>query len=316
MSQNNFPVTIKIDEPLQSILMIFLDGVGIGKEDYQHNPFFKYKFKLFTKIFNEIPSTKKEFISGDGAYVFPTDARLGVAGFPQSGTGQASILCGINAPQFVGKHFGPFPYSTLIPIIETKNIFRYFLSNNKKVYFANGYPKAFFNYLKSEKPRLSVTPLGCRLSGVKINRTTEVRRGKAITAEIINSRWNQKLNYNLPEIKPGTAARRLLNISGQNHFTMYEYYLTDYIGHGRYDGDIEKTVSIIDEFLYTIITEMDKAKLTLLVCSDHGNFEDLSVKTHTLNNCFTLSAGKNAKILAQRIKNISEIKQELIGTFL
>ncbi len=293
--------------------MIFLDGVGIGKEDYQHNPFFKYNFKIFTKYFNNVPSSKKEFLQSNGAYIFPTDARLGVDGFPQSGTGQASILCGINAPKFVGKHFGPFPYSTLLPIIKEENIFKHFLRRNKKVFFANGYPKVFFKYLKSEKPRLSVTPLGCLASKVKINGSTEVWKGRALTAEITNNRWNQKLNYKLPNIKASTAARRLLKIAYKNNFTLYEYYLTDYIGHGRFDGDVEETVSTLDEFLFTILTEMDKNRLTLLVCSDHGNFEDLSVKTHTLNNCLTLSAGKNAENLADKIENISQIKKELIS---
>ncbi len=54
---------------------------------------------------------------------------LGVEGLPQSGTGQTSIFCGVNASKIVGKHFGPYPYSTLIPIIKEKNIFKHYLNN-------------------------------------------------------------------------------------------------------------------------------------------------------------------------------------------
>ena len=298
---------------MQSALLVFLDGVGIGREDYQNNPFFKYKYKLFNKYFGDIPKINNEYINSKGAYIFPTDARLGVEGFPQSGTGQTSILCGFNAPEFVGKHFGPFPYSTTIPILESQNIFRHFQSDKKKVCFANGYPKVFFKYIKSKKPRLSSTPLACRLSGVKFRTASDVRNGKAITAEIINTRWNQRLKYMLPEIKASTASRRLLRIASENHFTMYEYYLTDYIGHGRYDGDIENAAAILDDFLYTLLTELDRSKMTLLICSDHGNYEDLSVKTHTLNSCLTISAGKHGERLASKIKNISQIKNELIN---
>ena len=77
--------------------MIFIDGVGIGKKDYEYNPFFKYGFKTFENVFGEIPHLEKKILNKDDVYLFPTDANLGVEGLPQSGTGQVSIFCGINA---------------------------------------------------------------------------------------------------------------------------------------------------------------------------------------------------------------------------
>jgi 2,3-bisphosphoglycerate-independent phosphoglycerate mutase len=297
---------------MNSVLLIFIDGVGIGKEDYEFNPFFKYNFKTFTNIFGKIPSLKNQVLIKDDIFLFPSDARLGIDGLPQSGTGQTSIFCGVNAAKIIGKHFGPYPYSTLIPIISEKNIFKYYLSKNKKTFFANAYPKVFFDYIKSGKSRFSVTTLSCKMNGMRFNTVTNVRKGKALTAEITNERWNTKLEYNLPIIKPKTAANRLLKIASQNSFTAYEYFLTDHIGHGRYDGEIDKTINIIDEFLYSIITELDKKNLTLVICSDHGNFEDLSIKTHTLNPSITITAGKHAESLFDEIKNISQIKPAII----
>jgi len=293
--------------------MIFLDGVGIGKADYQFNPFFKFGFNTFTKIFGQIPSLENRVLKNGKAFLFPADARLGVEGFPQSGTGQTSIFCGINAAKFVGKHFGPYPYSTLIPVLKEKSIFKYFLDKNKKVSFANAYPKIFFDYLKSGKSRLGVTAISCLQNNIRLNTSTDVRKGKAITAEITNESWNIKLGYKLRDIKPQTAARRLLNIARNNSFTLYEYYLTDYVGHGRYDGEIEQFMKILDDFLNTVITELDR-NITLVICSDHGNIEDLSVKTHTLNPALTITAGKYAEQLFKGIKDISQIKQAIIKT--
>lgn len=297
---------------MNSILMIFIDGVGIGKEDYQFNPFFKYGFKTFTKLFGKIPSLENPVFEDKNKFLFPIDARLGIEGFPQSGTGQTSIFCGLNAAKLIGKHFGPYPYSTLIPVIKEKNIFRYFLKKKQKAFFANAYPKVFFDYLNSGSSRLSVTSLSCRLSGMRLNRVTEVRRGKALTAEITNERWNLKLGYTLSVVKPETAARRLLRISKRNKFTLYEYFLTDHIGHGRYDGETESTLKTLDDFLFTILNEMDYKKLSLIICSDHGNFEDLSVKTHSLNPSLTITAGRNSDKLYKKIKNISQIKDAII----
>jgi hypothetical protein len=239
---------------------------------------------------------------------------MGVEGFPQSGTGQTSIFCGMNAPQFVGKHFGPYPYSTLIPVIKENNIFLEFLRRGKKAFFMNAYPKVFFDYINSGKQRLSVTSLSSKLSGLKFNTVTDVRQGRAITAEITNERWNLKLGYNLKILKPTTAAIRLLKAASQNDLVVYEYFLTDHLGHGRYDGDLEKTLDILDEFLFTIFTKVDPENYTILLCSDHGNFEDLSVKTHTLNPALTISYGKHAEYLYERIKDLSDIKNAILET--
>ncbi len=291
--------------------MIFLDGVGIGNEDFQFNPFFKFGFKTFTEIFGEIPTLKNPSLKNNGAFLFPADATLGVEGFPQSGTGQTSIFCGMNAAKFVGKHFGPYPYSTLIPIIKEENIFKHFISLGKKAFFANAYPKIFFDYLKSGRSRLSVTSLSCKLTGLKLNSSTDVRNGNALTAEITNERWNSKLGYNLKVLKPKSAARRLLRIAGKNSFTLYEYFLTDHLGHGRYDGDAQSTLQILDEFLFTIISELGSDK-TLIICSDHGNLEDLSVKTHTYNPALTITAGRNAEELSLMINDLSQIKPAIM----
>ncbi|HVO73751.1 MAG TPA: hypothetical protein VMT35_06985, partial [Ignavibacteriaceae bacterium] len=221
-------------------------------------------------------------------------------------------MCGINAAEFIGKHHGPYPYSTLIPIIKEKNIFKELLDKGKKVFFANAYPKLFFDYIKSGRSRLSVTSLSCRLSGMKLNSITDVRKGRALTAEITNERWNEKLGYNLAVIKPQTAAKRLLRIAHNYSFTLFEYFLTDHIGHGRYDGSIEKTLNVFDQFLLSLIKGIEGTGLTLFTCSDHGNIEDLSIKTHTLNPALSIAAGKYAGFFAKNVADLTQIKSAIL----
>ena len=292
--------------------MVFLDGVGIGKKDYRFNPFFKYGFNSFQKIFGEIPSIDNLRLSNGKRYLFPTDANLNVEGFPQSGTGQASIFCGFNAPKFAGKHYGPYPFSTTIPILKEDSILVYFKKKFNSSYFANAYPKVFFDYVNSGRSRLSVTTLTCQLAGIKLNRVNEVRKGIALTAELTNERWNLRLGYNLKVIKPKTAARRLLRIASNYKFTLYEYYLTDHLGHLRMANELEKIFTEVDEFLFTLLDDIDSEKMTLIICSDHGNLEDLSVKTHTRNPALTIAAGKSAKQISESVEDISQIKDAII----
>ncbi len=297
---------------MNNVLLVFLDGIGIGKKDFQINPFFKHGFKTFENIFGDIPSIDNQYLSKGFHFLFPTDVTLGVEGLPQSGTGQASLFCGFNAPKFVGKHFGPYPYSTTIPILEKESMLVYFRDKFNSSYFANAYPKAFFDYIKSGRSRLSVTTTICKLAGIRLNRVSDVRAGRALTAEITNERWNHRLGYNLKIIKPKTAARRLLKIAERYKFTLYEYYMSDHLGHLRLAGEFDKLFSELDEFLFTLLNEVDSKKMTLIVCSDHGNLEDLSVKTHTRNPALTITAGKSAKEIANSVNNISQLKKAIL----
>jgi len=294
--------------------MIFIDGVGIGEKDQFSNPFFKYRFMFLEDYFGDTPHLDNQRISKNNAFIFPVDACMGVEGLPLSGTGQTSIFCGVNAPKLIGKHFGPFPYSTLIPVIEGKNIFRTFLQRKMKADFANAYPKIFFDYIESGKKRLSVTSLSCLLSGIKLKGATDVRRGKALTAEIDNRRWVEKLKYNMRIIKPETAAERLLRLSLKNHFTLFEYFLTDHLGHGRIINEFDYVINTLDRFLFYLLNHLPP-NITFIICSDHGNFEDISIKSHTLNPAFALTAGKHAKHLAEKIKKLYHIKDAIMEIY-
>lgn len=299
---------------MHSTILIFLDGVGIGKSDPSINPFFKYPFKTFTELFGETPSLEKQKISKDGRFIFPTDAVIEIPDLPQSGTGQTSIFCGVNAARIVGHHFGPFPHSSLVPIIKIQNIFQKFKKIKKKVTFVNAYPKVFFEYIESGKKRLSVTSLSCMLSNVPLNGVTELRKGEALSAEIDNDGWVNKLGYSLPIIKPETAAKRLFKIAAENHFTLFEHFLTDHLGHGRNIETLEERLNVLDQFLYCVIKNVPE-NFTILICSDHGNLEDISIKSHTTNPALTISVGKYAERLSNRITNLSHIRDAILELY-
>jgi len=296
---------------LAKVLLIFVDGVGIGEDDKNKNPFYKRGFSLFDEYFGERPSLNNQYIKKNNSFIFPVDANLGVEGLPQSGTGQTTIFTGHNASKFIGKHFGPFPYSTTIPFIEKDNIFIDLIKKGKKVKFANAYPKPFFDYLRSGKKRLNVTALCALNAGMRLNNASDVHAGQALTAEITNFRWISKLNYKLPQISPQLAAKRLLNIASKNDFTLFEFFLTDHLGHWRLQDVFDEIYSIFDQFLLSLFSRKQD-DITILVCSDHGNFEDLSVKTHTRNPAIGISAGPYAEQLSVEINDLTDIKPAIL----
>ncbi|MEI7811796.1 MAG: metalloenzyme [Ignavibacteria bacterium] len=300
---------------LDSTLLIFLDGVGIGRADKSVNPFFKYPFSFLSGIFGKIPHLDDMYLTSDNkTFLFPSDACMGIGGLPQSGTGQTSIFCGVNAPEIIGRHFGPYPYSTLVPIINEKNIFKEFIELGLSVQFVNAYPQKFFDYVNSGRRRLNFTTLSCILSEIRLNNYEDLKIGQALSAEIDNSRWVNKLNYDLPIITPELAASRLLEITSKNHLTVFEYFFTDHIGHGRNVDTFEEILGILDKFLFFILKNINQ-DVSLVICSDHGNLEDISVKTHTLNPALTITAGKDAQKLMSKIKYLSDIKPAIMGRY-
>ena len=265
-----------------SALMLFLDGVGIGSRDPEVNPLFAARMSALRSILGgELPSLHNRRVSSTQASHIPIDATLGVSGLPQSGTGQTALFTGFNGARIVGRHFGPHPYSTLRPIIQQHNIFRQLQDAGKSVLFANAFPQRFFDYVSEKRSRLSVTTFSCLSCGVPLMREKELRAGEAISADITNAGWHGLGYPSLPLVTPEEAGKRLARLSRGHDFVLFEYWKTDHAGHSMNRREALLALEAFDGLLEGVLSELDGARSLLLITSDHGNIEDLSIKTHT-----------------------------------
>lgn len=270
-----------------AVFFLFIDGVGLGA-DVDHNPFARMDVRIAQRI-----TGQERMISGSHRGL---DACLGVSGLPQSGTGQVSLFTGVNASKLIGQHFGPYPHSGTKEVLSTKSIFHQAQQNGKKPIFMNAYPERFFQYSEA-KNRWSATTLMSRSSGVRLHTVEDVRLGTAITAEIQQDVWKAQLYPDVEPISAETAAQRVLTAGLSNDLILTEYYLTDKAGHAQ-DADMAREViSRFDRFACEILSGLGTDD-TLVITSDHGNVEDLSVKTHTMNRVLFLVAGKGAEAAA------------------
>ena len=109
----------KVHHP--KVLLIFLDGVGIGPAGEEVNPFVCARRRIPTLVRlmgGSIPSLERPRTSGPHGSAFPLDTRLDVEGTPQSGTGQAALLTGESTAEIHGHHFGPWTPVRLRPLVE------------------------------------------------------------------------------------------------------------------------------------------------------------------------------------------------------
>ena len=263
-----------------AVIFIFIDGVGIGNES-KENPFYIDSYESFEILSGENFFKKRNGVKQSNHIYKAIDANLEVEGLPQSGTGQTTLFTGENASKVIGKHFGPYPHSGIKHLLKKQSIFHSVKEMGKKPYFMNAYPPIFFEYA-NRRNRWSCTTLMTKSADVRLNSTEDIIAEKALTAEIVQNAWREKLDINIPKITATDAAKRLLNVVPDHDLVLYEYYLTDKAGHNKSIDDARRVLKPLDEFLLHIIKHKRNEDV-LVITSDHGNLEDLSVKTHTRN---------------------------------
>jgi hypothetical protein len=281
--------------------MLFLDGVGIGAKDPAVNPLFAARLPALRSLCGgDLPSIRRSRrVSRSGA-VLPLDATLGVPGLPQSGTGQTSLFTGTNGAALAGKHFGPYPYSTLQPVIAERNIFRRLRDAGKSPLFANAFPQRFFDYMDAHRARMSVTTLSCATSGIPLLRSGDLARGDAVSADITNAGWAGLGYPEIPHIDPAEAGSRLSQLSRKHDFVLFEYWKTDKAGHAMNFPEAVRVLESFDAMLAGILSSLDAGKTLLLLTSDHGNIEDMTTKSHTRHPVPLFLHGAGAVPFARR----------------
>lgn len=269
---------------MKRILFLFLDGVGIGPAG-PTNPLSQYDGSAFRRLANGQPWCRPFAPHSSPTHVVRSlDAALGVEGLPQSGTGQASLLTGVNCAAVVGRHFGPFPHSETHPTLDDRNVFRQVRERlpapDVPVAFANAFPPQYFN---ASRRRATVTTYCCNAAAVRLRTLSDLREGQALSADLTGTTWREQLHLDVDERSPAQAAGTLGAITRENAFTLFEYFLTDKVGHRRIEMTPSRLLDAINTLLSGLLEDLNPARDTLLLTSDHGNLEDTSHKQHTRN---------------------------------
>jgi len=287
-----------------SVLLFFIDGLGIGTRG-PHNPLDNLANPAPLAVFqNEPPEIFLESI------VVPTDPRLGVAGRPQSASGQTTILTGINAPAAVGYHKQGFPNKALLEIIETHSIFRQLKQAGvEPITFANAYTRRFFD----ERPRwVSATTAAVEAAGLPFRTVNDVRNDAAVFMDYTNRLLIER-GEDVSIRSEAEAARVLARVVAENRFTLYEYFITDKVGHAQ-DMSLAKAVlTSLALFIRELLTRLDLNRTTVILTSDHGNIEDLSSRNHTLHDVPTIVWGARREEIAAKIQTLADITPAIVA---
>jgi hypothetical protein len=286
------------------VLLFFVDGLGIGARG-PLNPLHTLGDEVAPlAVFQD----EEPHIIHDGLLV-RTDARLGVEGRPQSASGQTTILTGVNAPALLGYHKQGFPNEALREIILEHSIFlqlkRAGIGPNA---FANAYTQRFFE----TRPRwVSATTAAVEAAGMSFRDLEDLRRGRAVFMDFTNAFLIER-GEGVEARTPEEAGEVLAGVVAEHRFTLYEYFITDKIGHAQDMDAARLFLPSLAKYLRTVLARLDLSRTTVLLTSDHGNIEDLSLRNHTLNEVPTLVWGAARERVARRVRSLADITPAIV----
>ena len=293
-------------------MLVFLDGVGIGPDDPERNPFLSARLPALRGLLGGMPTLDRPVMGTGAGCAFPLDATLGVQGTPQSGTGQTALLTGVNAAERFGSHFGPWTPVALRPLLEQESLLRRAVKRGWPTAFATAYPRGWPEFGGRAHRRLAAPPLAARAAGLMTRHEGELARGEAIASEILNTGWREHLGHTeLPVVTAAQAGATLARIAAAHRLTFFAHYATDTAGHrGGMDGAVA-ALERVDEFLGGYLGAAPPDAV-LLIASDHGNVEDVS-GGHTRNPVLGVIAGPHAERRAAGLGSILDVTPAVLG---
>ena len=276
------------------LLFIFLDGVGLGEDNPQVNPFAHATLSYIEALLGGHKIIANGLHPGDAcadclvnterASLLALDACLSIDGLPQSATGQASLLTGVNVPTLLGYHEGPKPTPPIVELVKHGTLLTQLQQHSRTASLVNAFPPRYFNSIESGYRLPGVISLATRMAGFQLKTMEDLFDGNAISADFTAEGWRSHLGYETtPVLTLPQAGERLAILADQTDLSIFEYWLTDTAGHHQ---DMQSACSLMESFdvvLGSLVNSWDGEKGLILLTSDHGNMEDLSTRHHTRN---------------------------------
>ena len=264
------------------VLFIFLDGIGLGENNPETNPFARARMPNLKELLDGRSLLKDAApFHGEHATLLAIDPAVGVSGLPQSATGQAVLLTGINIPSELGYHYGPKPNPEVAAYLKEATLFSRFAKEGRKAALLNAYPPRYFHGIDSGKRLYSSIPLSVINAGLPLFKHDDLFAGRALSADFTGEGWRTMLGFiDAPVMDAAHAGQKLGMLAKEYDFSLFEYWASDYAGHKQEMDNAIRLMEIFDGVLGGLIEAWDDDGL-ILVTSDHGNMDDLSTRKHT-----------------------------------
>ena len=305
------------------LLFLFLDGVGLGLDDPQFNPFARVSMPNLEALLGGeqllSSAVAERRIDTERATLLPLDARLGVDGLPQSATGQATLLTGVNVPAAIGYHYGPKPNPSVAGYLRNGTLFSQLQAAGRPAALLNAYPPRYFESIRSGRRMFSAIPQAVTNAGIDLKTSEDLYAGRALSADYTGRAWREHLDYpDAPLFDPIAAGEKLAQLAAGYNLAFFEYWLTDYAGHKQDQHGADEILETFDQMLGGLLAAWSDEQGLILITSDHGNMEDLSTRRHTANPVPALVIGgaKQRARFTSRLQDLSDVAPAILDLIL
>ena len=301
------------------VAILFTDGVGVGARNPDVNPLARGEFLL------------SQFADGSGTRLPESGARtdvdttFDVPGRPQSASNQTAIFTGAPAPQLLGKHVLGFPTPPLRALLQERSIVRAIRAAGRTATFANAFPRAYLQALglphdgpaadPTEVPRAwrrrlrpSASTLAMAAGGVPFRSIEDAQAERALTHDVDGALAHARVGA--PRRSPERAAEIFWSLAAD--LTLFEHFLADEAGHAQDFEAAHRAIDTFDRFARAVI-DRRPADAQVVIVSDHGNVEDLSIRSHTRNPVAVLTFGEAPLPPLQTVADVGRAALQWLG---
>ena len=289
-----------------SIIFVFVDGIGLRSHSID-NPFATTPQPHIAALLGG-PLLLEQVGRHPHALLSALDATMGWPGLPQSGTGQTALFAGINAAQLVERHQSHFPPTALQATLQQRSMLHRGQAYGGST-FANAFDAGYWQAVANRKLRKSASVIASEGANITFRDVDDLAAGRALSWDITNHVMHQRHPQRIAVIDAFTAGAHLARLAHGYAITLYETFLTDLVGHGRGDVTSAEVVTRIDGLIGGIVANL-RPQDSLVLSSDHGNFECPHDKGHTTNPVPLLVVGPACDTL-QHIQSICDVADAL-----
>ncbi len=310
---------------MERLIFLFVDGCGVGRRDSE-NPFFRTGCRF-------LPFWRGGMRLDDGTPLAAIDACLGIPGAPQSASGQTALFCGATAGEIGHRHRNGYPDLCLRRTVRERNLLSRLRRQGIAARYLNAYPaherlftsrhvrieadgRLWFSAAFPERFRRMISVTSCMLlaSGQRPFGAADIRAGRALYQDYSNRSLIAQ-GLRLPVFTPARAAAVLRAAARRFPFVLYEYFQTDVYAHRRSPEECAALVRDLDGLVGALLAALDPERDTLILTSDHGNLEDLSLRGHTRNPVPLLAWGRHGARLRERIGSLSDVAPAILELY-
>jgi hypothetical protein len=300
-------------------LFLFMDGVGLGPDDPESNPLAKAHMPRLhhllggKKLVASSPPMENERVT-----LLAIDPNMGIAGLPQSASGQAALLTGENVPAAIGEHYGPKPNQAVRDQLAKGTIFSKLTARGYRAALLNAYPDGYFSGVNSGKRLYSSIPQAVVNAGLALKNTRDFYAEEALSADFTGEGWRTHLKVtDTPLYSPEQAGVQLTRLTHQHDFAFFEYWPSDYAGHRQDKTAATQLLETFDGVLGGLLDSWEDDQGLVLVTSDHGNLEDITTRRHTANPvpALVIGAPELRTRFCQRMHTLADVALAILQFF-